>query len=154
MERPAFALEIIPHRSLSRRGFRLIVGAVAAANLVGGLVMWWLGAWPVIGFMGLDVVLIWLALAMNFRSAVRRETITITDEALDLDRYEGSRLIEHLRLPRPFVYVDLEWDRARDIVGRLFLRSRGELHPVGAFLGARERLALAGELRNRLRPRI
>ena len=155
MERPAFAVDIVPHRSLSRRGFRLVVGAVAAVNLVGGLVMWWLGAWPVIGFMGLDVALIWLALALSFRSAVRHETITITDEALHLDRYEGSRLIEQLRLPRPFVYVDLEWDRARDIVGRLVLRSRGRFYPVGVFLGAKERLDLAGVLRNRLaRPRI
>jgi uncharacterized membrane protein len=155
MEKPAFAVEIVPHRSLSRRGFALIIGAVALFNLAGGVVMWELGAWPVIGFMGLDVALIWLALHMSFRSAGRRERIVITDEALHLDRYVGRRLTERLRLDRPFVYVDLEWDRARDIVGRLALRSRGRLHTVGAFLGSEERRALAGTLRNRLAgPRI
>ena len=50
-----FATSLSPHRSLSPEGFRWLIRGVVAANLVVGVPMLILGAWPVFGFMGLDV---------------------------------------------------------------------------------------------------
>jgi len=154
MEKPEFAVEIAPHRSLTPRGMVILLGSLAVLNFAAGTFMWWLGAWPVVGFMGLDVALIWFALKWSMRRAGRRERITVTEEELTIDRFVGDRRTENLSFARPFFQIVLERDEARDIVGRLAVRSKGRSHQIGSFLGAEERLELARALEQALlRPR-
>ena len=54
-----FSTLLRPHRSLSANGFKWLIRVVILANLLVGLPMYWLGAWPVAGFCGLDVALLW-----------------------------------------------------------------------------------------------
>jgi uncharacterized membrane protein len=155
MDKPIFSLTITPHRSLTPAGFAVLLGIVAFFNLTGGVVFWYVGAWPVVGFMGLDVVLIWVALRWSYRQALRYENLTVTGFELQLSRYADNRLLERLSFPRGFVHIYLEHDSARDLTGRLFLRSKGRTYEVGSFLGAQERLALAEALSKALaQPRI
>ena len=65
--KPLFAATLTPHRSLSPRGKRVVIGLVAALALVPGIVFYVAGAWPVVGFMGLDVIAIWVALTVSMR---------------------------------------------------------------------------------------
>lgn len=125
----------------------LFLGGFAALNLIAGTLFWFAGAWPVMGFMGLDVLLVWLALRWNNRQALRSENVTLTANELQLCRFDPEgRLLEKLVFPRGFVQVDFERDEERELVGRLFLRSRGRAYELGSFLGANERLALARSL--------
>ena len=150
-----FQLEISPHQSLSPRGFACLIGTVAAVNFTGGIVLWWLGAWPVIGFMGIDVALIWLGFRLSFRKGLKKERITITEHELLIERLASENVIETLNFARGFVQVFLEHDEGRNIVGRLWVRSKGRGHQIGAFLGAEERAALAQILKSNLaRPKI
>jgi uncharacterized membrane protein len=150
MDKPIFSVTISPHRSLPPKGFAILLTAIAFINLTGGIVLWHIGAWPVIGFMGLDVALIWFALRWNYRQADRHEQVTVTAAELRLDRYFRDKLLEQIALPRGFAYVDLEQDQERDLTGRLWLRSKGKSYEIGSFLGAHERLALAHALRKAL----
>jgi uncharacterized membrane protein len=50
-----------PHRSLSFTAFRLMLIVVIVANLVAAIVFVANGAFPVAGFLGLDVLALWLA---------------------------------------------------------------------------------------------
>jgi uncharacterized membrane protein len=155
MDKPIFSMTISPHRSLSPTGFAVFLGVVAFLNLTAGVVFWYLGAWPVVGFMGLDVALIWFAFRWSYRQALRRENLTVTGLELHLSRYADNRLLERLIFPRGFVHVHLEHDSDRDLTGRLFLRSKGQAYEVGSFLGAQERSALAEALTKALaKPRI
>jgi uncharacterized membrane protein len=150
MDKPVFSVTITPHRSLPQAGFALLLGTVALFNLGGGIVFWYVGAWPVVGFMGLDVALVWFALRWSRRQARRSEKLTITGSELQFSRYSHDQLLERLTFPRSFVYVDLERDAARDLTGRLFLRSKGKVYEIGSFLGAEERVALAEALHKAL----
>ena len=155
MDKPIFSATISPHRSLVPAGFAILLGTVALLNLIGGVVFWYVDAWPVVGFMGLDVTLIWLAFRWSYRRALRYEHLTVTRSELQLSRYARDQLLETLTFPRGFVHVDIEHDGDRDLTGRLLLRSRGKAYEVGSFLGAHERLALAEAIQKVLaRPKI
>src|SRR5437588_1476045 len=52
-----FSALLTPHRSLSSAGFFVVMGLIAGISFVGGVVFLIAGAWPVIGFLGLDVAL-------------------------------------------------------------------------------------------------
>ena len=58
-------------------------------SLTIGTVFWVAGAWPVIGFMGLDVALVYIALRLNFRSARATEIISLTRDQLTIRRVDA-----------------------------------------------------------------
>ena len=67
-----------PHRSLDARGFTIVMGVLGGASLILGTVFLLMGAWPVFGFLGLDVFLVWLAFRSNYRAARAFEEILVT----------------------------------------------------------------------------
>lgn len=75
-----------PHRSLTPRGFLILMTFISAVSFVAGMAFLLMGAWPVFGFFGLDVLLIYLAFKLNFRSGRLYETIDITPANLVLTR--------------------------------------------------------------------
>lgn len=129
------------------------MGLVATISTLLGFTYWWLGAWPVIGFFGIDVALVWLGFRWAFRKDSIVERITITESNLLFERYTGEKLAETLSFSRSFVQIVLEHDLERNIIGTLALGSRGKFHQFGAFLGAEERQAVAKILRSKLKER-
>jgi uncharacterized membrane protein len=89
-----------------------------------------------------------LAFRWSYRRAQRHEDLLVTATELQLSRFAENRLIERISFPRGFVHVDIEHDR--ELVGRLYLRSRGHAHEIASFLGGHERLALAEALNRAL----
>jgi uncharacterized membrane protein len=69
--------ELRPHRSLSLAAFRLMLIVVIVANLVAGSVFVANGAFPVAGFLGLDVLALWLAFRWNYRAARLAEYVRV-----------------------------------------------------------------------------
>ena len=86
-----FATSLVPHRSLSPEGFKWLIRGAIAANLLIGLPMMLLGAWPVLGFMGLDVWLLWFMFKRSYLDARRSETLLLTDRELIIDRVAPAR---------------------------------------------------------------
>src|ERR1700754_4032619 len=67
-----------PHRSLSPKGFAIVMGILGFASFVLGVAFLLMGAWPVFGFLGLDVLLVYVAFRANFRAARAFEEILVT----------------------------------------------------------------------------
>ena len=58
--------------------------AIALCSFFIGFAFWLMGAWPVVGFCGLDVLLIQLAFRLNFRDARASEEVHLTHERLSI----------------------------------------------------------------------
>jgi uncharacterized membrane protein len=138
---------LTPHRSLSREGFLILMTVIVGLNLTVGIFFYVIGAWPVVGFMGLDVALIWWAFRVNFADARRAEHIEVTSHELILRRLAEDKPAQEQRFARRWVRVELEEDRERDLVGPLYLRFGGKRTEIASFLGAQERLSFANALK-------
>src|ERR1700760_3446678 len=77
-----FSALLTPHRSLGSAGFLVLMGVVAGISFVGGIVFYVVGAWRVIGFLGLDVTLVYWAFRINYLRAAAYEEVTVTPSEL------------------------------------------------------------------------
>jgi uncharacterized membrane protein len=151
----AWQATLTPHRSLTRQGFLTVMLLVVAVNLVVGGLFMAIGAWPVAGFAGVDVLIIWLAFRANFADARQMERISITEHELILDRLRIDKHEEQQRFVRRWVRVELEEDRDRELIGRLLIVSGATRVSIGDFLAPEERKTLASALKCALAiPRI
>ena len=85
-ERELFSALLTPHRSLNRTGFLVLMGFLTVISFAAGVVFTLMGAWPVFGFFGLDVVVVYWAFRVNFHRAQAIEEITITPSELRVRR--------------------------------------------------------------------
>ena len=138
-----FATSLVPHRSLSPEGFKWLIRGAIAANLLIGLPMMLLGAWPVLGFMGLDVWLLWFLFKRSYLDARRSETLLLTDRELIVDRVAPDGEREQHRLDAYWLRVEL---LGKDS-DRLVLVSRGNRVVIGRFLAPVERRQVAEQLK-------
>ena len=88
--RPLFAAKLTPHRSLGHRGARVVIAVMAIAATIPGIVFYSLGAWPIVGFLGLDVLLVWWALSANMKDGKRFEEVTLWNDQLELRQVDGQ----------------------------------------------------------------
>jgi len=143
-----FNAVLTPHRSLDRTGFVILMTAVAAISFAAGFAFLLVGAWPVFGFFGLDLALIYLAFRINYFSARAAETIALTPNALIVRRYSPRGAVQCFSLQPYWLRVELEDQPSR--AGRLLLSSHGRVLSVGAFLTSAERATLAAALKRAL----
>lgn len=133
-----------PQRSLSPRGFdRLMVG-LAAFNFIVGVGFILAGALPVVGFMGLDVLLLWLAFRASFRAQTARTFVRVTADAVDVRKIDGNGRERRARLPAGFARVEL--DRNADGPNALRLKASSRAYAIGEHLTRRERESFARRL--------
>ena len=134
-----------PNRSLGGRGFVLLMAALAAISFAGCVVFISVGAWTVFGFLGLDVLLIYLAFRVSYRSGRLVETVRLTDDALEVRRIDAYGRAAAWRVPPNWAKVEVDNPGEHDC--RVILRSHGESLVLGAFLSPPERKELAEALR-------
>ena len=140
--KPLFAATLTPHRSLTPTGKRVVIGLVAALALVPGLVFYLAGAWPVVGFMGLDVLAIWAALTISMRGGKAYEVITLWPTALELKKVDPKGTEEVLSfLPKTVKFV-IDRDYNERVTG-LWFKTADSKVPVGAFLSPDEKLSFS-----------
>jgi len=139
---PLLELVLTPHRSLPRRGFAALMAVLILFNLVAGLGFLLVGAWPVIGFLGLDVLLVWLAFRMNYARARQSERIVLHADRMSIWRRDHWGREQLLEL-QPY-WLRVRVVRHQGEVARVLLASHGRRHAIGQFLAPdeRERLAL------------
>ncbi len=140
-----FSAVITPHRSLSATGFLILMLAIGGVSFVSGMVFLMLGAWPVFGFFGLDVLLIYVAFRANFRAARAYEEVTVTASELTV------RKVSHRGGAREWtlnpLWVRLERSVHEEFgVERLFLVSHGRRLSIAGFLGPQEKASFARAL--------
>ncbi len=146
MSNPDWSITLTPHRSLSREGFIAVMVLIALINLIGGFMFFVLGAWPIAGFMGLDVLAIWWAFRQNYKDQNEAERIVTEGDDVRLQRFLKDGSTREAKFNRRWLRVELEYDAERELVGRLHLCSKNERHEIASFLGADERQSLAKAL--------
>jgi uncharacterized membrane protein len=140
-----FSALLTPHRSLSRTGFLVLMGFVGAISFAAGIAFWLMGAWPVFGIFGLDVLAIYWAFRINFRDARTIEEIRMTPSELRLRRVSHRGHAVEFVLNPLWVQLDQEIHDEYGIE-KLYLRSRGRRLAVGSFLGPNEKASFAKAL--------
>lgn len=133
-----------PHRSLGRTGFRILMGLVVAVGLVVGGVFLASGAWPVFGFFGLEIVLVYLFFRANYRAARLYERVRLTSADLTVQRV-AERRPERVWRFQPY-WLRVRMDDPPRHESQVTLSSHGQTVVVGSFLTPDERLAFAKAL--------
>jgi uncharacterized membrane protein len=144
-----FSALLTPHRSLNRTGFLVLMAFLSVISFAAGVVFLMLGAWPVVGFFGLDVLAVYWAFKINFRSARACEEISVTSSELRLRRVNHQgRAVEWVLNP---LWVQLDQVAHEEFgIEKLYLVSRGRRLSIGSFLGPDEKASFAKALRDAL----
>jgi uncharacterized membrane protein len=148
-DRPAepaiFSAVITPHRSLGSTGFLILMLCIGALSFACGMMFLILGAWPVCGFLGLDVALVYFAFRANFRAARAYEEVTVTPSELTVRKVSQSGGVREWTLNPLWVRLDRIVHEEFGIE-RLFLVSRGRRLSIAACLSPDEKASFANAL--------
>ncbi|MEM9706775.1 MAG: DUF2244 domain-containing protein [Pseudomonadota bacterium] len=135
---------LYPNRSLPNRGFAIVMAVVIASNIGFGGYFYALGAWPVIGFCGLDVFLVWLAFKVSYRQGRLHERVIVTPDEMRVSRVLPSGH-ENRWVLQPF-WTTVTIDDPVRHESQVQVRSRGRTLILGSFLSPGERVAFANAL--------
>jgi uncharacterized membrane protein len=139
-----FERVLSPHRSLPAGGFHLLMGLLGLLRLAVGIGFVSVGAWPVIGFFGLDVVLVYLAFRLSYRSARQSETLRLAGDAFTVERVSVRGERRSWRFQPFWLRVFIE--ERPDASNRLLIASHGRSLVIGDFVPPATRRDLAAAI--------
>lgn len=125
---------IFPRRSLGQTGFRVLMGTIIILSFFIGVMFYFIGAWPVSGFFGLDALLIYWAFKIQYRHAKAVEIIRLTGETLTICRIDHKGIREDHSYNS--YWVNLHMSRPANVpvhVGETFPEARS--HGKGTYFG-------------------
>ena len=143
-----FSAILRPHRSAGPHTLRLVVCLVAVVWLMVGLAFVAVGAWPILPFLGLEVLLLAVALRLNLRAGNAYEAINLTPRALTVRRVNHWGRQSDFSFAPHWLQVNIADPPER--WSPLELRSHGRSLTIGNFLLPEERVQLARTLRREL----
>src|SRR5215475_1262112 len=103
-----FSAMLTPHRSLSATGFLLLMVLIGGLSFAAGVTFLLMGAWPVFGFFGLDVLLIYFAFRINYRAATAFEQVWVTPSELKVRKVTHRGKVSEWTLNPLWVRLDRE----------------------------------------------
>ncbi len=135
---------LTPNRSLPKAGFIALMIAIIAMAVIAGAFYVTLGAWPVIGFMGVDILLVLLAFHLSYRQGRVCEMVQVTPQEVRVARRHPNGRTQSWSVSPYWARVHVE--RRGEHAVRVILRSHGEGAELGSFLSPREREDFADAL--------
>ncbi|MEL6213356.1 MAG: DUF2244 domain-containing protein [Pseudomonadota bacterium] len=132
-----FDAVLFPNRSLPNVGFIMVMSVVIVANILFGAYFYLIGAWPVIGFCGLDVFLVWLAFKISYRQGRLHERVRVDEDEILIARVLPSGHETRWRLQTFWTRVAI--DRPVEHESQLQLVYKGRKLVLGSFLSPGER---------------
>jgi len=145
-----FRAVLVPHRSLTPRGFLILMCLFGGLSFATGIAFYAIGAWPVLGFFGLDVALVYLAFKLNYRAARATETVEVDRDALTVT-WTNARGHHHRSARLSSTWTRLEELETPDGGFHLQLASRGRSIAIARHMSSDERRTFAVALRAALR---
>jgi uncharacterized membrane protein len=141
-DQPFFRALLMPHRSLGRTGFFILIGALLFGWLVTGAFFLSVGAWPIFGFLGLDVLAVYIAFRINYRAARAREVVSVSRTLVDIEKIAPSGKREEHRF-NPF-WARFNVARHSEIgITRMAVEGQGREVAIGSFLNPDDRESFA-----------
>ena len=130
-------ITILPYRSLSKKSFRNLMFAVCFIFFSIGVFFWSLGAWPVFGFLGLDVILLYLAFKINYKSGEIFENLKLFNSNLLVTRSFPSGKSQSWSLEPYWTRVEISKNFPND--QKLVLKSKDKVVLLGSFLNLNDK---------------
>ena len=140
-----FSAVLTPHRSLSAAGFLIVMVTVGGVSFTAGMVFLLMGAWPVMGFFGLDALLVYLAFRANYRAGTAFEEVSVKPSELRVRKVSHRGNVSEWTLNPAWVQLEREV-HAEFGIERLLLVSRGRKLSIAGFLSPDEKATFAGAL--------
>lgn len=131
-----FDAVLYPNRSLPNAGFVAVMTVIVGVYAVLSVFAYVIGAWPVVGFCGVDAFLVWLAFRLSYRQGRLHERVLVTPEDMWVSRVLPSGHEMRWRL-QPF-WTRVEFDRPARHESQLCVTSKGRTLVLGAFLSPPE----------------
>jgi len=130
---PIFSARLTPYRSLGPRGFVALMAVVSLICFVGGLAFWSIGAWPIVGFFGLDVAIVYLAFRASYAQARAFEEVRLSSEALVIRKVSARGQASEVSYNPAWARLVVEREEDEGVV-RLSVTSHGRTTELGGFL--------------------
>ena len=143
-----FSASLTPNRSLSRFGFWVLFITVSLSASVVGISFMQMGAWPVLGFCGLEMLVLFIAFRANYISGQKSEEVKLTENLLEVRKISPLGHVLRWRFEPTWLQITIDEPLKHD--SKLQLASHGRSLEIGAFLTPEERLQLADALRSAL----
>jgi uncharacterized membrane protein len=142
-EHGGFSLTLKRNCSISPAGLACVFAALAVAVLAIGTGFAIAGAWLILPFAGLEVLLLAGAFVLQARQATDYERIALERGSLRVEVAEGRRVARY-ELDARHVRVEVDGSR-------VVLRAPRQVLELGRHLDAESRIAFGAELKKRLR---
>ena len=147
-ETETYVITLWPYRSLSLKGFRIFMAVLASLMSLIATGFFLLGAWPVIGFLGAEILIVWFAFKMNYRAGQLVEKVEITPAYVQITRTNWRGNKTQTCLDSPWVHAELLEEQEHR--PKLFLRAHAQQMEIGSFMPPVEKNALAKALNDAL----
>tara|TARA_B100001167_G_C16691253_1_gene267109 strand:- start:307 stop:801 length:495 start_codon:yes stop_codon:yes gene_type:complete len=141
---PILNIILYPHRSLSPKGFLMLMLCIIFISFSIGAFFMLKGAWPVFGFFGLDVLLVYIAFKVNYHNAKRYEKIRLWKNSLIIKKTSDNGKSNTWKF-NPY-WVRLEMKKSQSRSSDLNLSSHGKTISIGSFLSNQEKEEVANTL--------
>lgn len=139
---PLFEARLIPYRSLGRRGICIAIMSISGGACIASLPFAYLGAWPVVAWLALNLCFLCLAFRANMRAARAYEDVTLTSIELSIAKVSARGARREWRFNPLWVRLERVEDEEFG-VSELSLASRGRRLPIASFLGPQAKAAFA-----------
>ena len=144
-----YEISLYPYRSLNKTGFFILMFSLGLISFVAGIIFMIKGAWPVFGFFGLDVLLVYIFFKINFRSGKKKEILILTKNQLIVEFYDSKKISKTYYLDANWLKIHLS--KLKNEMSKLKISSNGKSVIVGSFLRHQEKLAVLMSLKKVLK---
>jgi len=138
-------LRLEPSKSLRPEGANLVLVILGGFGLVISGSFMVVGAWPVFGFMALDVFLIYIAFQAQYRQSDRGQEITVSNEKIEIKYFKAGTCVKTILLNK--YWAKLEHLNSFNRQSKLMFSSHGKFSEIGEFLSLKEKQKLVAELK-------
>ena len=149
MEKIFLNLTVLPYRSLSKKGFKNLMLVVCFIFFSVGIFFWHIGAWPVFGFLGLDVFLLYYAFRINYKSGEIFETIKLIKQNLLITRNFPSGKKQTWNLEPYWTKVEILNPATHQ--HNLIIKSKNKVVSLGSFLNYNDKKILLKKIESALK---
>jgi uncharacterized membrane protein len=141
-------IKIYPNQSLRPKNFIILMFLIIIPAGFISIAFYLIGAWPVLGFMGLEIILIYIAFKILFYRNKFYEHIVLNNKKLNIFFNKQNKVLKKIELEPTWLQVKIEnIYKNKDM---LTLSSHGKKIILGSFLIPEERQVLAKTIRSGL----
>ena len=144
-----YRITLYPYRSLNKTGFFLLMFVLGLFSFIAGIMFMLKGAWPVFGFFGLDVLLVYIFFKINFKSGKKKEIIILTKNQLIVEFYNSKNVFKTYKLDPNWLKINLT--KIKNETTKLQISSKNKSIVVGSFLRYQEKAEVLRSLQKALK---